>query len=408
MGDGTDYTSFDTNQRSKQKLTIVVAAAAVALLAAGALFQTIRAQGVSARTPDDPDIGRAGVAETGTVDRSRPLAIVGDRRIDYDIVADAAIKRHGKEVLESIINRTIIQQACERRGLRVTSQEVHAEVAKIAKTFNMDVDVWYQMLQADRNITKLQYQRDVIWPMLALRKLVDEDLEKITEKNLNEAFKRHYGKRVRARMILFNNERRAREVWPEVEKVCAAADESSRSKEFGRLARKYSADPHSRPMDGKIPPIRQCSGDEELTKAAFNLEEGEISGLIQLEGSGQWVVLFCEGYTEPIVDNINVVKQDLIEQLKEENRQQAIAHKFQELKEETTIINYLTFSKTEGVHQASGTGNSGTGKSGTVRTADGLRSSKSAPRSGSTGRSGPTGRRLQGVSGSGLVRPRTK
>ena len=403
MGEGTDYTSFDSKASSKRKLTIAVAGAAVALLVAGVLFQVLRAQtGGAADIRGNSPGGDAGVATTGSLDGSRPAAVVNDERIARDTVKDACLERYGPEILDNLINRTIIQQDCERQGIRVTPQDVHKEVVRIAKTFGLEVDVWYQMLGAERNITPLQYQRDIIWPMLALKKLVNVQ-EKLDPEDVRKAFTRDYGKRVKARIILLDNERQALAVWTEADKLCTAARENSKlddlPEEFGRLARKHSVDPNSRAMGGKIPAIRQYAGNDELAKVAFSLKMGEISRIIHV-GVSQYVFLLCEGWTDPVVVDFKEVEEDLKEQLREEKRQQAIASKFKELKDEANIINYLVYSKKEGIPP-----NSGTGNSGSARTADGRRTSKGVPRSDSTGRSGPIGNRLKGVPG--LGRPRT-
>ena len=48
---------------------------------------------------------------------SRPaLARVNSELIAYDSIADECMQRDGQEVLESFINRTIIDQACRKRG----------------------------------------------------------------------------------------------------------------------------------------------------------------------------------------------------------------------------------------------------------------------------------------------------
>ena len=60
------------------------------------------------------------------------------------------------------------------------------------------------MLQADRKITPDQYRRNVIWPMLALKKLASEKIE-VTDDDMKRAFIRDYGEKVRARMIVLDN-----------------------------------------------------------------------------------------------------------------------------------------------------------------------------------------------------------
>lgn len=187
--------------------------------------------------------------------------------VPYDMVARECYERYGAEVLDNIINRMIIQQECERRGVTVTQSEVQQEVVNIAKKFNLPVDTWYQMLQAERGVGKAQYHRDIIWPMLALKKLASTDA-KPTEEDMMKAFERDYGPRVKARMILVDgNLRHANQVWQK------AVDDPDA---FDRLASEVSSDPNTRPLGGAIPPIRKNGGSPQVEKEAFKLREGRF------------------------------------------------------------------------------------------------------------------------------------
>src|SRR5262249_28100339 len=157
----------------------------------------------------------------------------------------------------------IIQQACDAEGVEVSEGEVNQEVERMAKKFGFAADQYLQMIETERNISAMQYRRNIIWPMLALKKLAGEKVE-VTEKDIKEAFERNYGPRVEARAIVLDNPRRAREVWDKIQK---------NPENFERLAREHSIDPNSRAMDGKIPPIPQHSGSPELEAAAFKLKK---------------------------------------------------------------------------------------------------------------------------------------
>ncbi len=353
---------------SKQKLTIIVAGTSVAILVAGVLMQILRATPGNAAGVKSPDADRSQAPGRATL-RSRPLASVNSQTIPYDEVADECVQRHGEEILENIINRVLIQQACERRGIRVTETEVHQEITTIAKKFNLAVDVWYQMLKAERNLSPIQYRRDIIWPMLALKKLAGKQA-RFSRQDLEEAFLRDYGARVKAKLIMLDNFGRAKDVWEQAIK---------NPEDFGRLARKHSVEPNSRALDGQVPPIRQySSGHDTLWKKAFELKAGEVSAIIEV--GSRYVILLCEGRTEPVVKNIKEVEDELYEHLKEEKRQKSVARIFEKLKEDATIINYLTNTRSQGVRQVSGS------KTGGVRNA-GATSRSSASSRNSSGRS---------------------
>ena len=347
-------TAAPRTPRSKPKFAVLAGTAVVAVLAAVALMQVLRTadDGVAAENP-------AGAETAGSVrlnnQNQQAVARVNGELITRDSVADECLARHGREVLDNLINRLIIQQACQKQGIQVTAQEVDAEIVNIAKRFNLTRDNWLQMLQTERGIAPGQYQRDIIWPMLALRKLAGSDV-KLTEADMQTAFERDYGARVEARMIMLDNDRRAREVLETAMKS---------PEEFGRLARQHSIEPNSRALDGDIPPIRRHTGNKKLEDAAFSLKVGEISALIQV-GFNRWVILKCEGHTEPIVQDIEQVRDTLYETLVEEKTQAAVAKVFEELKQSASINNYITNTRQEGVKQTSGSVAGRSGGNGTA------------------------------------------
>lgn len=307
----------------------IVAMAGTALLvgAAGVWFQYSQAPEGKAQTrgPQPP------AAQKPTAS-SDAYARVNNVPITYEMLARECVERHGTAVLENMINQLIIQQECQRQSLSVSAAEVEQEVARVAKQFNLPLDAWYQMLESERGLNRQQYHDDVIWPMLALKKLAGSEVQ-VSEQDMQIGFERDYGPRMKGRMILFDgNSRQVGEIW---EKCKAAPDD------FGRIATEFSSDSHTRPLGGVIPPIRRHGGDPRVEAAAFALQPGEISPVVQV-GEKQYVILKCEGFTEPVVQDIKVVWNDLYAQLVEEKTQMAVAKVFKEIQEKATVHNFLT------------------------------------------------------------------
>ena len=316
----------------KTTWTLVIAGTAVLLLAAGVMLQVARP------TPAYPEDGSAARGQGGKqapadpeARKTRWVAKVGKQFIGEEELARECMARTGKEILDELINRKIIQQACDAEGVEVSEGEVNQEVERMAKKFGFAVDQYLQMIETERNINPMQYRRSIIWPMLALKKLAGEKIE-VTEKDIKEAFERNYGPRVEARAIVLDNPRRAREVWDKIQR---------NPENFERLAREHSIDPNSRAMDGKIPPIPQHSGSPELEAAAFKLKKGEVSAVIQV-GYNQHVILKCEGRTTPTVTDLEDVRGILIGEIREQKIQESVAKTFQRLKEQTRVDNYVT------------------------------------------------------------------
>ncbi|MEZ6127700.1 MAG: SurA N-terminal domain-containing protein [Planctomycetaceae bacterium] len=309
--------------------TILISGTLITILAAGIGMQVWRAQiSKAAEQTPDANAGRAIVSAS-----DKPVGRVNGQPISYDELAQECILRHGTEVLQNIVNRTLIQQACSESGITISDAEVNQEIVRISKKFGLPVDQWEKMLQAERGLSPIQYRRDVIWPMLALRKLAGQEV-KVTREMLEEAYEDNYGPRVKARMLVLDNMRRAQDIWEKVRQT---------PEEFENYARDYSVEPNSRALGGTVPPIRRHSGaHEEIRKAAFKLKSpDEISGIIQV-GVNQYVILKYEGMTEPIEHDPKDVEVALHEELREREVQAMVAETFKKINEGARVDNYLT------------------------------------------------------------------
>lgn len=310
----------------KQKLTFLIGGTLAVAVTAVGLFQFLKQEDASAQT-GNANVQQGGPTNTGT---KRPLARVGTQTIPWEIVAEECMLRYGDEVLENIINRTIIFQACRERGVTVTKEEVDQEVVRIAKKFNLTPENWYAMLQVERNLTPMQYRRDVIWPMLALKKIAGHNVQ-VTEADLQKAFESAYGERVIAKMIMMDNFRHIQETWTEAKKNPA---------NFEKLATEKSIEPNSRALGGTIPPIRKHGGSKELEEKAFAMKPGDISPIIQV--GTRYVILKCEGRTEPHVRAMTPeIRQELYAALLEEKTQESVANVFNKIKETARVDNYM-------------------------------------------------------------------
>lgn len=311
-----------------------LAVTAAAVVVAAVVFQIYRAEPGAAQSRDPQATGTARVGGGPPADEI--VARVNNEPISYEQLARECVEKYGPEVLDNIINRRLIEQECERVGLRITQAEIEQEVLNIATKFNIDVANWYALLKAERGIGRTQYHRDVIFPMLALKKLAGQNIE-VTPADIQRAWERDFGPRVEARMILVQgNIRQANDIW---QKAVANPDD------FGRLAREVSADPNTRPLGGVIPPIRRHGGNDEIEKVAFDLKIGEISPVIDV-GQGRYVILKCEGHTKPVATSLSEVEGQLREQLIEEKTQEAVARVFETLKQRSTVVNYIARTST--------------------------------------------------------------
>ncbi|MHC4179160.1 MAG: peptidylprolyl isomerase, partial [Planctomycetota bacterium] len=179
------------------------------------------------------------------------------------------------------------------------------------------------------------YRRDSVWPSVALKKLVGEklwDTEQEFSEDLRKAYEANYGPRVRCLAIVLDNLRRAQQVWEMARKKPTA-------EYFGDLAAEYSIEPGSRALRGEVPPIQKHGGQPLLEKEAFALEAGRLSGVIQV--GRRYVILFCQGRTEPVGVSFEEVRDELQQHVYEKRQRLAMAKYFRQLQESATIDNYL-------------------------------------------------------------------
>ena len=345
--------------RSKTTLLWIAGGTGAAVLGSAILFQCLRAQpgtaaeGANGRAAAaETSSGKAKVSPSGNSQPQSQAATQGTQAarvssngkqltISMDEVAQECMLRVGKDVLDSMINRTIIQLACQEQGIEVTRAEVDREIVRIAGEFKIPVEQYLQMLQAERSISPVQYRRDVIWPMLALKKLAGENVA-VSAKEIQTAFEREYGPRVKARMILCENLRQAQAAWKKAKE---------KPDDFEKVVQEFSIDPASKSLDGSIPPIPRHSGSPNLEGAAFKLKTGEISAVVQLDDAMQrYVILKCKGRTEPVVERLDEqVQAELEEQLKKQKVQEMVGKVFESIKKDTRIDNYFANTVTGAV-----------------------------------------------------------
>lgn len=269
----------------------------------------------------------AAAGQDDTLQPIDPVAIVNGEQITRAQLADDCLKSFGKDVLDSVINKHLIYQHCQAKGLVIPAAEVQAEVEKIARKFNMSVEDWRKMLKEERHISPAQYDNDIIWPTLALRAAA-KDLLEISEAELQAFYQAMYGPTVDARIIVCKDEATANQ---------ALAAATANPQDFGRVARQFSIDA-SASLEGRIPPIRRNLGDPEIEKVAFALTDGQVSKIIPVEG--QYIILKCEAQRPSRTEKtpFEQVRGRIKEELQAKKETMAATEVFAKLRESSNVI----------------------------------------------------------------------
>ncbi|NBT12897.1 MAG: peptidylprolyl isomerase, partial [Planctomycetia bacterium] len=296
--------------------------------ASSATFRTLQQAAVVETVMNDPAraAARPGVA-----------ALVNGQPIPLDAVRQTCVDRHGGDVLEVLITRTLLRQALERARQEVSQADIDAEIARAADIMgfrrpdgSIDTSGWLERVTREQKIPIRHYLDDIVQPTVALKKLVGS--VPVSQDDLDKAFAATFGPRARCRVIVLDNQRRAQEVWQ-------LARRTPTVEMFGELAERYSVDPTSRTLRGEVPPIQRHGGQPALEREAFALKPGELSGVVQI--ADRFLVLFCEGYTEPARVDFAEVRDELYEDIHEKKQRIEMARHFSHLRESATIDNFL-------------------------------------------------------------------
>ncbi len=283
-------------------------------------------------------------------------AVVNDRQVLINSVAEDCITYFGVDMLETIINNTLLRQEMKRIGVQVEQADIDQEIARAAEAAgylnddgSVNINQWLTIRTRGEQDQIQFYVEDEVWPTVALKKLVSQSVQ-VTEDDIQKGFQANFGPRVEALAIVLQSQRDAQKVWTMAQAVVKDNQQAAAIEQyFGELANQYSTDPMSKNNFGQIPPIQQHGGMPELEQEAFSLKAGEISKLIQRGNS--WVILYCKGRTEPVVTDLDAVRDGIHKDILEKKYRLAMKEKFQQLREAAQIDNFLTGTSQPGAAQ---------------------------------------------------------
>lgn len=243
--------------------------------------------------------------------------------ITREELGEYLIARMGAEKLRTLVNKRIIEHACQQKGIEVTAAEVEVDLAETLKGMQLDQKRFVEdVLKKHYHTTLYEWKEDVVKPKLLMNKLC-RDRVHATEDEIQKAYEAYYGEKIDSRIILWpkGEEKRAMMQYPAIRD---SADE------FDRVA-KQQASPRLASAAGKIQPIgHYTTGSDEMEQAAFKLRPGELSELIGTpEGT---VVIKCVARVPPdTAKRMEEVRAELEKEVIEKKIQLEIPKIFNEL-----------------------------------------------------------------------------
>jgi parvulin-like peptidyl-prolyl isomerase len=300
--------------------------AAVLIIAACLAWRVVQTGPVA---DANPPAARAPAKGAPVNSDGQPVALVNGTEITQAKLSAECVARHGATVLETMVNRRIIEQACRRGGITITTADVDTEIDAMARRFSLPRDKWLDLIRQERGVSERQYADDIVWPMLALRRLASRSIEP-TADDLQQAFEQQFGPAVKARIIVLRTRAAAEEIR---RRALAAPDD------FPALARAHSVDVGSASANGWVHPIRLHSGEPQFDRAAFSLRPGEISDVVQV--ADQFIIIRCEGHLPADSITFDAVRERLAGELREQKSRQASTEFFRRLQDASTVENVM-------------------------------------------------------------------
>lgn len=259
-------------------------------------------------------------------------AVVNGEGISRQALGKLCLIRWGKDTLESLINKQLITAACQAQGIVIAPADIEAEIQSISSKFGMSIEQYLSMLHKERDVSETQYRRDIVWPMVALKRLAADKLQ-VTQEELDREFEAELGAKVQVRMISLTSEKKALQV---LQAAKANPDD------FPRLAKEFSEDPNSASAKGLIPPVRRHIGEPAVEKAVFALQPGQISEIVK--AANQFFIFRCEQHIQPAKVSPQYRQQlmaRLRERIVERNLRDASTQIFEQLQNSAQVVNVM-------------------------------------------------------------------
>jgi parvulin-like peptidyl-prolyl isomerase len=269
------------------------------------------------------------------------VAVVNGHTITREKIADSCIERFGTIVLDNLLNKYLIVQACEAKGVKITQADVNAEIDRVASKFGLTTKLFLQSIDQERDVTPEQYASEIVWPMLALRALAADKIA-VSQQEVDRIIHSEYGPKVSVRMIAVSQAEKAQDLHRQA---------TEKPELFRRLAKEHSEDAPSASVEGLLPPIRQYSGDDMLERMAFQLKENEVSPVFQV--GELHLILQCVRHlpaTPPDPQFLPAIQQRIVDHLRDQRLGKAAEELFASLQQTSQVVAVIGNAELEKQH----------------------------------------------------------
>ncbi len=237
----------------------------------------------------------------------KPAAVVnGDRITEKEFVGKLK-EATGKQILQQMIDRQIVEDAFQKAGLKLSEQDIAARIQEMQS--RAPTPAAFEEYLAARGVTIEDLREDLELQMKVMM-LATKDVV-VTEEQLKQFYEEHkdrYDKPLRVKMSEIVTPGK-----PQAQQALEALNKEGAS--FAAVARQLSVSPATREYGGQLP--LAAIGDIfplELREAVSGAEEGEILGPIETQGG--WYVLQIEQRLPAETATLESAKKQVTEEFK--------------------------------------------------------------------------------------------
>jgi hypothetical protein len=265
---------------------------------------------------------------------SAVVAEVFGQPITRKELIDELLARRGKQQLELLINRRIIDIAAQRAGIVVTDTEVENELRDIMRAAGAVTASEFERghLKPLMQMSVLEYKEDVLRPGMMMRRLAGSRVQ-VTEADLKQAFEARYGEKVQCRMIILD--KRSRKLANELHAQIAG----NKANFIAQAQRQGNRDLAA--AGGLVEPIGRHTLNDVIEQRAFELRDNEVSEVIE-DSKGQLVLLLRERLIPPDRSrNFDAERPALERIVLEEKAKQEVPKLMKELRAAAKVQDFL-------------------------------------------------------------------
>ena len=240
------------------------------------------------------------------------VARVNDVPIERERLLAEARRRYGRQILQQMVDETLIQQQARQLGLTATNEDLDRAYERAVARAGSEADFARQL---ERLCMTQDQFRETLVPEVLLDKIIATTVT-VSRKEISEYYEAHIDEfrlpeRVRARLIMLETRENAEQIRKVLEVEGA---------DFAGLAKAFSIDPGTKDQGGDTGYFpREGYYAEEIASRAFAMREGEISDVF--EAPDGFCILQALGRKAPETRPLSEVREQIRSRVAFEKRE---------------------------------------------------------------------------------------